>query len=146
VLEEDSMAQTPRAAFDLFGTYVHLGDGGGALPVTVTETFWDELMSGEYRSEDVRAFGEKGGWMLATFHMTESMSHWELHPEGDEILHLLSGAIDVVLQETDGERVVALRPGTTCVVPKGAWHRQIVLTPGDLLSITYGRGTQHRPA
>jgi len=139
------MAQSTRGAFDLFGTYVHLGDGGGALPVTVTDTFWDELMSGEYRSEGVQQFAEKGGWMLATFHMTQSMTTWELHPEGDEILHLLSGALDIVLQEAEGERVIALESGTTCVVPRGVWHRQIVRAPGDLLSVTYGRGTEHRP-
>lgn len=139
------MAQDKRGAFDLFGTYVHLGDGGGALPVTVTETFWNELMTGEYRSEGVREFAEKGGWMLATFHMTESMSHWENHPEGDEILHLLSGAFDIVLEEAQGERTIALEAGTTCVVPKGIWHRQILRSPGVLLSVTYGRGTQHRP-
>ena len=139
------MAQSKRGAFDLFGTYVHLGDGGGALPVTVTETFWEELMTGQYRSEGVADFAEKGGWMLATFHMTQDMASWEQHPEGDEILHLLSGAVDIVLEEPGGNRVIELRPGTTCVVPKGVWHRQLVRSPGDLLSITYGRGTQHRP-
>ena len=40
---------------------------------------------------------------------------------------------------------MTLQPGTACVVPRGTWHRQIVHQPAELLAITYGKGTQHRP-
>ena len=68
-----------------------------------------------------------------------------MHPAGDEILYLVDGALDVILEQKNGERVVTLQPGTACVVPRGTWHRQIVHQPGELLAITYGKGTQHRP-
>jgi oxalate decarboxylase/phosphoglucose isomerase-like protein (cupin superfamily) len=68
-----------------------------------------------------------------------------MHPAGDEVVCLLSGAIDVVLEEQHGERVVGLEPGSTCIVPRGVWHRAIVHEPGDTLHITRGEGTQHRP-
>jgi mannose-6-phosphate isomerase-like protein (cupin superfamily) len=45
----------------------------------------------------------------------------------------------------DGERLVALEAGMTCIVPRGVWHRAIVREPGDTLHITRGEGTQHRP-
>ena len=45
----------------------------------------------------------------------------------------------------DGERVLELRPGAACVVPRATWHRQRVREAGSLLGVTFGRGTQHRP-
>ena len=86
-----------------------------------------------------------GGWLMAAFHMTEDPHAWEMHPEGEEILYLMSGAMDVVLETPNGDQVVQLRPGTACVVPRGVWHRQVLGGPSDLLALTYGRGTEHRP-
>jgi mannose-6-phosphate isomerase-like protein (cupin superfamily) len=69
----------------------------------------------------------------------------EMHPDGDEILFLWSGAMDVVL-ERDGEEVVtSLSPGEAFVVPRGVWHRTVVREPSDLLNLTMGH-SQHRPA
>ena len=82
---------------------------------------------------------------MAVIHMSIDSNTWELHPAGDDLLYVLSGAIDVVLQEEGGERVVELRAGAACIVPRGTWHRQKVRTPGDMLFITPGEKTQHRP-
>jgi len=68
-----------------------------------------------------------------------------MHPAGDELVYLLEGAVDMVLDEGDGERVVELRGRSAVLVPAGAWHRAIVHEPGDVLHITRGHGTQHRP-
>ena len=38
-----------------------------------------------------------------------------------------------------------LEPGQTFIVPKGVWHRGIVKKPGQLMFITPGAGTEHRP-
>ena len=45
------------------------------------------------------------------------------------------------------EVVAALEPksGQTLVIPTGIWHRGIVRLPGELLFITAGAGTEHRP-
>src|SRR5918911_2032513 len=123
-----------NSAFDLFGTFIHIEDEGRVLPVEVTETFWQELISGN-RPELTE------GWLLMTLHMIADTRTWEMHPAGDEILYLLSGAIDVVLQEGDGERIIELRADHGCIVPRGDWHRQIVREPGDLLGVTFGKGT-----
>ncbi|WP_237244267.1 MULTISPECIES: hypothetical protein [Sorangium] len=139
------MANPRQPGFDFRSTYLHLADGGDALPIEVRPTFWQELMSGDSKAADIRRVAEAGGWLVTTFHLAEDMQQWEMHPAGDEILVLLSGASDIVLQEQGGERVVELRARTACKVPQGAWHRFIVREPGDMLAITYGKGTQHRP-
>ncbi|WP_437477306.1 hypothetical protein WME75_28030 [Sorangium sp. So ce1014] len=139
------MANQRQPGFDLRSTYLHLADGGDALPIEVRPTFWQELMSGDSQAADIRRITDDGGWLVIRFRLAEDTPQWEMHPAGDEILCLLSGASDVVLEEQGSERVVALLAGTTCKVPQGAWHRLIVREPGDLLSITYGKGTQHRP-
>ncbi|XXT15673.1 cupin domain-containing protein [Sorangium sp. So ce429] len=139
------MANPRQPGFDLRSTYLHLADGGDALPIEVKPTFWQELISGDSRDEDIRRVADVGGWLVTSFHMAKDMQQWEMHPAGDEILHLLSGVIDVVLEEQGSERVVELRAGTACKVPQGAWHRLIVREPGEFLTITYGKGTQHRP-
>jgi mannose-6-phosphate isomerase-like protein (cupin superfamily) len=77
--------------------------------------------------------------------MTADWPHWEMHPAGDEIVYQLSGAMDLVLDETSGERVVSLQPHRGCIVPRGVWHRGLLRAPGEALFITRGKGTKHRP-
>jgi mannose-6-phosphate isomerase-like protein (cupin superfamily) len=122
-------------AFDLAGTYVQLDDGPAAMAVEVDDDFWEKIDS---RPE------VHGGRLVGTFHNAADWSVWEMHPAGDEVVCLLSGVIDVVLEEESGERTVALRAGETCIVPRGVWHTANVRTPGDTLHITRGAGTQHR--
>ena len=50
-----------------------------------------------------------------------------------------------ILEELHGERVVELRAGEACIVPQGVWHRLLVHETGDLLFLTPGEGTAHRP-
>jgi mannose-6-phosphate isomerase-like protein (cupin superfamily) len=138
-----SVADEP---FDLLRTYVHLDGAGGALPVVLTPTFWQELMSGDHRSPGVARIANEDGWMVASFPVRDEISHWEIHPRGDELLCMLSGAIDVALEREDGTaRVVRLEAGATCLVPRGTWHRLFPRAPGQLLAITYGKDTRHRP-
>lgn len=125
-----------RAGFELTGTYVHLTNDGAAAEVTCTPAFWQELASGARRFD---------GRLMGAVRMAESMSHWEMHPAGDELLHLVAGAADVILERGGRESAVTLRAGRTCVVPRGVWHRLVVHEPGELIFITAGEGTQHRP-
>jgi mannose-6-phosphate isomerase-like protein (cupin superfamily) len=86
--------------------YLFLADGGGQFPIDDISRFWDELMGDGELSAD--------------------MNHWEMHPEGNEVLFVLSGGMDLVLDELAGERTVRLDPEQAGVVPQGIWHRQIV--------------------
>ena len=132
----ETSKEAVRPAFDLATTYVQLDDGPRALAVEVDDEFWQTI---DRRSE------LQGGRLVSRFHNAQDWDIWEMHPAGDEVVCLLSGAMDVVLDEPDGERVVALEAGRTCIVPRGVWHRAIVREPGDTLHITRGEGTQHRP-
>ena len=129
------MALPARAAFDLNSTYIHLETGGGATPEEVGDDFWMRIASRPY----------EGMRLVAVIHLDGDSRTWEIHPQGDELLYLLSGALDVAMQDGEGEQLTELRPGTACLVPQGTWHRLIVRTPGDLLFITPGAGTQQRP-
>lgn len=64
---------------------------------------------------------------------------WEMHPHQGELLYLVKGAIDVFLRvhlELDDERILHLRQGEACVIPKGTWHRQVVVDPYKMLFLT----------
>jgi mannose-6-phosphate isomerase-like protein (cupin superfamily) len=88
-----------------------------------------------------RIVGVKHGAEPADFHADE----WEMHPGGDEVLYLLTGAIDVVLDGPGGERTFGLGGERACLVPRAVWHRLILPQPSDLLFITPAHGTRHRP-
>ena len=126
------MISTPKV-LDPTATYVHLPDGGAARPVPVTDAFWSELTSGAR---------DYPGRLMTAHDVTGDMGHWEMHPNGDEVLVLLSGAIDVIFEGADA---AALEAGGACVVPAGVWHRFAVREPGRLIFITAGEGTCHRP-
>jgi quercetin dioxygenase-like cupin family protein len=62
----------------------------------------------------------------------------ERHPEGDEVLLLLSGRAAVILEEDGVENVVELSAGQGFVVPRGVWHRLVPQEPSQLVHITPG--------
>ncbi len=49
--------------------------------------------------------------------------HWERHPTGDELIHVLDGAGILEIVREDGSQFFALRAGMLAVVPQAAWHR-----------------------
>ena len=69
----------------------------------------------------------------------------EMHPDGDELLFLVSGAVTVTLELADGDRLVELGSGDAVVVPKGVWHQITTREPGHLLHVTPGPGGDARP-
>ena len=69
----------------------------------------------------------------------------EMHPDGDELLFLISGKVTVVLEDREPPREIELAPGQAVVVPRGVWHRVLLSEPSQLLHITPGPGGEHRP-
>jgi mannose-6-phosphate isomerase-like protein (cupin superfamily) len=67
-----------------------------------------------------------------------------MHPAGDELLLMVSGAMTVVLEGGDREELFDLHAGEALIVPRGTWHCQRVLEPGRFFGATYGKGTEHR--
>ena len=68
----------------------------------------------------------------------------EVHPDGDEILYVISGALSVTSDSNPGESL-RLGPGDACIVGKGEWHKVHVLEKTQLLHITPGPNGDHRP-
>ena len=62
----------------------------------------------------------------------------EVHPDGDEILYLISGAVSVRLELPDGDQHIDLATGDALVVPQGVWHKITLRRPGQLFHITPG--------
>jgi mannose-6-phosphate isomerase-like protein (cupin superfamily) len=62
----------------------------------------------------------------------------EMHPDGDELLYLVSGAVTVTLELPGGDTLVDLGAGDAVVVPQGVWHQITIREPGQLIHITPG--------
>jgi hypothetical protein len=128
----------PDTPFALDQTYVHLTADGVATPIPVTPDFWATIAT----RTDLH-----DGFLVTRSRMTEDWPHWEMHPEGEEIVILVSGAIDLLLDDGRQQWTVELRPGAnTWINRRGVWHRGLVREPSELVFLTAGRGTQHRPA
>lgn len=123
------------------GDAIHLSPGAKA--VGLRQFTWDE----EYLTGYEQRFAPDGddGRLVAMFHQTEAWSSWERHPAGEEVVLLVSGRADLIQLIDDQEHRIELRPGQAVVNPVGVWHTADVHEPGDILTITPGRGTEHRP-
>jgi mannose-6-phosphate isomerase-like protein (cupin superfamily) len=68
----------------------------------------------------------------------------EVHPDGDEILYVISGKLRVI-GESDPNTALDLGPGDACIVRKGEWHRVLMVEPAQLIHITPGPRGDYRP-
>jgi mannose-6-phosphate isomerase-like protein (cupin superfamily) len=69
----------------------------------------------------------------------------EMHPDGDELLYVVSGRFNVSLELDTERRDVEVCQGEALVVPRGVWHLVTLQEPGQLVHITPGPGGDHRP-
>ena len=67
------------------------------------------------------------------------LTPWERHPDGDELLFALDGAVDVTVLTDDGPLQTTLRAGSVFVCPRGLWHRQL---PRPSVAMLYGTPTK----
>lgn len=130
---------TPVGPFKAVDTYLHLGPEGTSVPLEVNESFWQNLTSG--------GFAHLGpGRLVSTYDFSEDWTSWEQHPAGEEVVVLISGALEFVVEVDGGERKVRLdQAGQFLLVPRGAWHTANVDREAKVLFITPGEGTGHRP-
>lgn len=77
--------------------------------------------------------------------MSENSPHGgEMHPDGDEVLYLISGRVKVVFLDSP-EEDIDVRPGDGLVVPKGMWHRVDIIEPSEIVYLTPGPNNEFRP-
>lgn len=118
-------------------TYVQLCTDGSSRKVSGGDEFWS-LPPGE-----MAKFEE--GWLISEFVCSEDWPNWEMHPNGDEFVYVLSGEVELLLefpQETTRTRISSRG---AVLVPRGVWHTARVFAPSRMFFVTRGAGTQHRP-
>lgn len=129
-----------HAALNLVQTFVRTRGDGRAELLPVDDTFWQRLSSGalgDFHREQ----------LISAYDMDADWTSWEMHPKGDELVCLLSGAARFIIESTDGTREISLTDaGAFLLVPAGCWHTAKISTPSRLLFVTPGEGTMHRPA
>jgi mannose-6-phosphate isomerase-like protein (cupin superfamily) len=109
------------------------------------------LFGGDRRARLVEQVGGRAperidGWTIGAPELTGDAPHdGEMHPDGDELLYLISGAVTVRLELPDGEQSIELGAGDALVVPRGTWHEVALREPGRLVHVTPGPGGEHRP-
>jgi mannose-6-phosphate isomerase-like protein (cupin superfamily) len=132
------MSSTPGD--NLQSTYLRLRPDCAIEKLPVDGTFWPRLMSGE-----LGTFHHE--YLVTSYTYSSDWPSWERHPNGDEIVCLISGRVTFVL-ERDGvhETVELSEPGSFVFVPKGLWHTARTQQTSCMLFITAGEGTQTRPA
>lgn len=84
--------------------------------------------------------------MVGVSRFSDAASHWERHPAGDELLHILDGETDVVTLTDAGPVRSTVGAGALFICPQGLWHRLEPRLPGSMLFATPGAGTEHSSA
>ncbi|NKB97378.1 MAG: hypothetical protein GKR90_02600 [Pseudomonadales bacterium] len=63
----------------------------------------------------------------------------EIHPDGDEIIILVSGRLSVKLELPGGDQTIELsKSGEACIVRKGTWHQVFLDQESQVVHITPG--------
>lgn len=121
-------------SFNLANTFVVLTPQKQAGTLTNSPTVYEELdrQYGDFKDHELIALHE--------FH--EDWPSWEIHPNGDEIVVLLSGAATFLVKLDGINREIRLdRRGDSVIVPRGAWHTARIDQSAAMLFITPGEGT-----
>lgn len=105
--------------------------------VPVTDIFFAEL--------DERYDDFKGHALISAFSFDTDWPTWEMHPNGDEFVCLISGDVKFLLRDQNGEQSLRMNePGSFVVVPKNTWHTAKVSSTAKMIFVTPGEGTENR--
>jgi len=126
--------------FELASHYLRLKPDSSIEVLTGGDEFWKQLMQGElgdFRHE----------YLVVTTTFCGDWPSWENHVNGDEIVFLLSGKVEFLLEhDEDITSVIIDKPGHYVFVPRNTWHTAKTSVDTTMLFITAGDGTQLRPA
>jgi mannose-6-phosphate isomerase-like protein (cupin superfamily) len=114
---------------DLARTFVRLSNDGSIDAVPLTTAFWRG--KGPAASDD-RFVGIVDFASAADLHSASQ----EVHPDGDELVVVLAGALDVMIDDESSETAIALDVGDAAVVPAGCGTGSSYANPGDSCSST----------
>jgi mannose-6-phosphate isomerase-like protein (cupin superfamily) len=118
-------------------TYVHLASDGRSTALPGGDQFWS------LPPNEIEQYSR--GWLVSEFEFADDWRTWEMHPKADEYVYLLSGEIELHLDEPGGVRVITITDRGAVLVPRGVWHTAKVKRPCRMLHVTMGDGTEVRP-
>lgn len=82
--------------------------------------------------------------LVAEYTFDADWPSWEMHPAGDEILILVSGAAEIqLLQNGKIVPIIFDQIGTCLIVPRATWHTAKIKQSCRIVFMTPGEGTQH---
>lgn len=118
---------------------IHLGTDLDLAVLAVTSAFWAHDKTGPPQLSR--------GRILSVFdYPATTWPYWERHPTGEELVYLLSGDVELHLDDDVERRAITLGVGQAAIVPAGSWHRAVIRTPSRVLFVTPTPAhTQQRP-
>jgi hypothetical protein len=105
---------------------VHLADDLAVCACAVADGFWADRARAELAT----------GRLLSVFTYEVTWDYQERHPTGDELVLVLDGDVELLLDLGEGERAQHLARGGAGIVPAGSWHRVAVVNRATLLFVT----------
>jgi quercetin dioxygenase-like cupin family protein len=128
------------SAANIQSTYLRLRPDSSIEKLPVDASFWPRLMAGQLGD-----FHHE--YLVTCYTYGCDWPSWEIHPNGDEIVLMISGKA-TILETADGQHeLVKLEgPGSFAFVPKGTWHTAKTDQESTMLFVTAGEGTRNRPA
>jgi mannose-6-phosphate isomerase-like protein (cupin superfamily) len=132
-------ASPPPGPYRDIATCLHLEQDSSVTVHESGDAFWHKLSSGALPQLD-------RGRLATAYEFSEDWTTWEIHPAGEEVVMLLSGRAEFVLERGGGEeRILLNEPGQFILVPRATWHTANTAEPTRMYFITPGEGTHHRP-
>lgn len=122
---------------DFTDVYLTLASGGDVETFEGAAEFWSKS------SEELDQIGVD--WLVSEYDFDADWTNWEMHPNGDEVVYLLAGDIDFLLELDGVVETIELRGRGFVIVPRGVWHTAKILRPSRVLALTRGAGTTHKP-
>lgn len=119
----------------------------GVIPVDVASFSFDihKDLSVSIREQRPGPPDRISGMTLGIITMEGDAPHGgEVHPDGDEIIYVISGKLRIIGDSAKLEPLTLL-PGAACIIKKGEWHNVKVLEKTQLLHVTPGPNGEHRP-
>ena len=132
MLERDATAEP----INLSGTHTVLNSTGDVERIARGKKFSDipRLMQDRISSL----------WLLSEIDYEADWDHWKQHPAGDEIIYLLSGSIDIILDLDKHAKTIELRTNGNLTIPRGVWYTLKIHKPCKLLTISREFNTKTR--
>ena len=120
---------------------VHLGPGARIVP---QPPFTGVEWYAGYGARHDRDGAE--GRLVSMHRFTGSWDSWEMHPQGDELVLCVEGAMTLHQEHVDGTTgSVTIAAGEYAINPPGTWHTADIDGEATALFITSGLGTENRP-